>query len=140
MFTVPLTRGTAIVGETAPTVGLANAGISTTADAVLGLLALERAEPARDRPAGREHGESERHQAQAPHHATVPPRTRTCRTSSETVRERFRVDARVDALDPSESSQIAARLRMSPSQRLRYLLNMLAFEALARRARRMEHG
>jgi hypothetical protein len=45
----------------------------------------------------------------------------------------------VDALGltANERSQIAARLRLSPSERLRYLEDMIAFEALARRARRV---
>jgi hypothetical protein len=40
-------------------------------------------------------------------------------------------------LSADESSQIAARLRLTPSERLRYLEDMLAFEALAARARRL---
>jgi len=35
-----------------------------------------------------------------------------------------------------ERSQIAARLRLTPSERLRYLEDMIAFEEMARRARR----
>ena len=44
--------------------------------------------------------------------------------------------ARAD-LTADERSQIAARLRLSPSERLRYLEDMIAFEGLARRARRL---
>jgi hypothetical protein len=40
-------------------------------------------------------------------------------------------------LTEDERSQIAARLRLSPSERLRYLEDMIAFESLARRARRV---
>jgi hypothetical protein len=40
-------------------------------------------------------------------------------------------------LSADERSQIAARLRLSPSERLRYLEDMIAFEELARRARRL---
>jgi hypothetical protein len=40
-------------------------------------------------------------------------------------------------LSEDERSQIAARLRLTPSERLRYLEDMLAFEELAHRARRM---
>jgi hypothetical protein len=41
-------------------------------------------------------------------------------------------------LSSDERSQIAARLRLSPADRLRYLMDMLAFESLARVARRIE--
>lgn len=41
-------------------------------------------------------------------------------------------------LSEDERSQIAERLRWSPRERLQYLLDMLAFEALARRARRAD--
>jgi len=40
-------------------------------------------------------------------------------------------------LTPDELSQIDARLRLTPSERLQYLEDMIAFEALARRARRL---
>ena len=40
-------------------------------------------------------------------------------------------------ISADESSQIAARLRLSPSERLRYLEDMIAFEELARHARRV---
>ncbi len=41
-------------------------------------------------------------------------------------------------LSSDERSQIAARLRMTPAQRLSYLMDMLAFEELARHARRLD--
>jgi hypothetical protein len=41
-------------------------------------------------------------------------------------------------LSSDERSQIAARLRLTPAERLRYLIDIHAFEALARRARRIE--
>lgn len=41
-------------------------------------------------------------------------------------------------LSADERSQIAERLRWSPKERLQYLLDMLAFEDLARRARRAD--
>jgi len=41
-------------------------------------------------------------------------------------------------LSADERTQIAERLRWSPSERLRYLLDMLEFEELARRARRVD--
>ena len=40
-------------------------------------------------------------------------------------------------LSADERSQIAARLRLSPSERLRYLEDMIAFEEQARQARRL---
>ena len=40
-------------------------------------------------------------------------------------------------LSADERSQIAARLRLSPNERLRYLEDMIAFEAQARRAHRV---
>lgn len=40
-------------------------------------------------------------------------------------------------LTADERSQIAALLRLSPSERLRYLEDMIAFEEQARRARRL---
>ena len=40
-------------------------------------------------------------------------------------------------LSADERSQIAARLRLTPSERLRYLEDMIAFEELSRRARRV---
>ena len=40
-------------------------------------------------------------------------------------------------LSADERSQIAARLRLSPSERLRYLEDMIEFEEQARHARRM---
>jgi hypothetical protein len=40
-------------------------------------------------------------------------------------------------LTADERSQIAARLRLTPSERLRYLEDMIAFEELSRRARRV---
>jgi len=40
-------------------------------------------------------------------------------------------------LAEDERSQISARLRLSPNERLRYLEDMIAFEELARRARRL---
>jgi hypothetical protein len=39
-------------------------------------------------------------------------------------------------LTADERSQIAARLRLTPNERLRYLEDMIAFEEMARRARR----
>jgi hypothetical protein len=44
----------------------------------------------------------------------------------------------VPALSADERSQISERLDWSPSERLRYLLDMLDFEELARRARRAD--
>jgi hypothetical protein len=41
------------------------------------------------------------------------------------------------SLDAGDLSQIDARLRLTPSERLRYLEDMIAFEVLARRARRL---
>ena len=41
-------------------------------------------------------------------------------------------------LSADERSQIAARLRLTPAERLRYLIDIHSFEALARRARRIE--
>jgi hypothetical protein len=43
----------------------------------------------------------------------------------------------LSALSDDERSQVSARLRLSPAERLRYLLDILAFEDLARRARRI---
>ena len=40
-------------------------------------------------------------------------------------------------LSADERSQIAALLRLSPNERLRYLEDMIAFEEQARRARRL---
>ena len=40
-------------------------------------------------------------------------------------------------LSSDEKSQIAARLRLTPAERLRYLEDMLAFEEQAKRARRV---
>jgi hypothetical protein len=40
-------------------------------------------------------------------------------------------------ISPDEISQIAARLRLTPSERLRYLEDMLVFEEEARLARRV---
>lgn len=42
-----------------------------------------------------------------------------------------------DLLGTDELSQIEARLRLTPSERLRYLEDMIAFEELASRARRL---
>lgn len=42
-----------------------------------------------------------------------------------------------DTLTADERSQLDARLRLTPSERLRYLEDMIAFEELARRARRV---
>jgi len=47
------------------------------------------------------------------------------------------VDADRDQLTADERSQIAARIRLGPSERLRYLEDMIAFEELARHARRV---
>jgi hypothetical protein len=47
------------------------------------------------------------------------------------------VDVDPSRLTPDERSQIAARLRLTPSERLRYLEDMIAFEELARHARRL---
>jgi len=43
--------------------------------------------------------------------------------------------SRSDSLTADERSQLDARLRLTPSERLRYLEDMIAFEELARRAR-----
>jgi hypothetical protein len=56
--------------------------------------------------------------------------------SSDNVPVR-RVDVNLSELTVDERSQIAARLRLSPSDRLRYLEDMIAFEELARHARRV---
>jgi hypothetical protein len=40
-------------------------------------------------------------------------------------------------LSHDERSQIAARLRLTPAERLRYLMDMLTFEQMARHARRV---
>jgi hypothetical protein len=72
----------------------------------------------------------------------------TARLSEEPTREATEARSFTDAsgrsndvdalgLTANERSQIAARLRLSPSERLRYLEDMIAFEALARRARRV---
>jgi hypothetical protein len=58
----------------------------------------------------------------------APPRTDQSARSAETG---------AFDLSADERSQIAARLRLSPSERLRYLEDMIAFEELARRARRV---
>jgi hypothetical protein len=47
-------------------------------------------------------------------------------------------DAASEELSEDERSQIAARLRLNPADRLQYLLDMLAFEELAKRARRID--
>jgi hypothetical protein len=49
---------------------------------------------------------------------------------------RSRVEDSSD-LSADERSQIASLLRLSPSERLRYLEDMIAFEERARRARRL---
>jgi hypothetical protein len=46
-------------------------------------------------------------------------------------------DAPLEELSDDERSQVAARLRLSPTERLRYLMDMIAFEELARSARRI---
>jgi len=45
--------------------------------------------------------------------------------------------SRSDLLTADERSQLDARLHLTPSERLRYLEDMIAFEELARRARRV---
>lgn len=45
--------------------------------------------------------------------------------------------ASTQAISLDEISQITARLRLTPSERLRYLEDMIAFEEEARRARRV---
>jgi len=59
--------------------------------------------------------------------------------SSERLGQIAKVDAEADPhrLSADERTQIAARLRLAPSERLRYLEDMIAFEELARRARRV---
>jgi hypothetical protein len=64
------------------------------------------------------------------------------RPNEEAAAQSADAPARADEPDSSEltadeRSQIAARLRLSPSERLRYLEDMIAFEELARRARRL---
>jgi hypothetical protein len=44
---------------------------------------------------------------------------------------------RKSSISLDEISQITARLRLTPSERLRYLEDMIAFEEEARRARRV---
>jgi hypothetical protein len=46
-------------------------------------------------------------------------------------------DAPPDSLSEDERSQIAARLRLTPAERLKYLMDILEFEDRARRARRL---
>jgi hypothetical protein len=46
-------------------------------------------------------------------------------------------DLIADGLDSVDADQIAERLSWTPSQRLRYLLDMLDFEDRARHARRI---
>jgi hypothetical protein len=46
-------------------------------------------------------------------------------------------DAPPDSLSEDERSQISARLRLTPADRLKYLMDMLAFEDRARHARRV---
>jgi hypothetical protein len=43
----------------------------------------------------------------------------------------------VPDVDPQDAAQIDERLKWTPKQRLDYLLDMLAFEERARRARRV---
>ena len=64
--------------------------------------------------------------AEAPRHAAEPRATYGRDGAAEQV-----------PISADESSQIDARLRLSPSERLRYLEDMIAFEDLARRARRL---
>ena len=63
------------------------------------------------------------------------PRRAAERSAAHGETSRSNVDP--GPLSADESSQIAARLRLTPSERLRYLEDMLAFEALAARARRL---
>jgi len=61
-------------------------------------------------------------------HADDPPR------ADEPARSRL---ADSSDLTEDERSQIASLIRLSPSERLRYLEDMIAFEEQARRARRL---
>jgi hypothetical protein len=61
----------------------------------------------------------------------------TDKTSSRAAEPSGPAGGGSSALTADERSQIAARLRLSPSERLRYLEDMLAFEEQARRARRL---
>lgn len=49
----------------------------------------------------------------------------------------LREEADLLELSADERSQIAGRLRLTPSERLRYLEDMIAFEEMSRRARRV---
>lgn len=64
-----------------------------------------------------------------------PSRQAEAGTSADASGRSIDVDTR--GLTADERSQIAARLRLSPSDRLRYLEDMIAFESLARSARRV---
>jgi hypothetical protein len=48
-----------------------------------------------------------------------------------------RAEREVSGLTEDERSQIDARLHLTPSERLRYLEDMVAFEEMSRRARRL---
>ncbi len=48
-----------------------------------------------------------------------------------------RKDEQADKLDESDRSQLVERLDWTPRERLRYLVDMIAFEQRARRARRL---
>jgi hypothetical protein len=61
-----------------------------------------------------------------PHHAAEPRATYGEASATAT-----------SPISADERSQIAARLRLTPTERLRYLEDMIAFEASARRARRV---
>jgi hypothetical protein len=56
------------------------------------------------------------------------------RSKDETLSLR---DEEADELSADERSQIAARLRLTPAARLRYLMDVLTFEERARHARRL---
>jgi hypothetical protein len=64
-----------------------------------------------------------------------PSRQAEAGTSTDALGRSIEVDTL--GLTEDERSQIAARLRLSPSERLRYLEDMIAFESLASRARRV---
>ena len=71
---------------------------------------------------------SSRYAGRTSDHADAPPR------ADEPARSRA---ADSSDLTEDERSQIASLLRLSPSERLRYLEDMIAFEEQARRARRL---
>lgn len=62
---------------------------------------------------------------------------RTARPTEPQSPPQAEAGADPSGLTADERSQIAARMRLAPSERLRYLEDMIAFEELARHARRL---